>query len=215
VAFRAAGCGLPVCPPVWASVPVAGSDTGSGVIQENGPVVSGDKVYFASIDLQNPDGKTGNVYAYASSSCASTTNLNCTPLWVAHPAPFSTIEQNLTVANGFLYGAGADFLFAFDANGCGEPECGFLWFGGLGVNSGTSGSPSVAGGAVYYTQDTGRIGAFDAAGCGALACDPLFLTFTTQFDGFETTPVVLNGRLYVAGPGVGGRPTMWVYHLVK
>ena len=213
VAFRAGGCGQPTCPPVWASIPVAGSDTGSGLIQEVGPTVSGDKVYFASVDYQSPDGKTSTIYAYSSSACASTTNLNCTPLWIAHPSDFDSIQSNLTVADGFLYGSSVGFLFAFDANGCGQPVCSWLWFGGLGITAGTGASPSVAGGVVYYTQNDGEIGGFDAAGCGDTSCSPLWSTITQPFEAFMTTPVIVNGRLYVAGPAVGAMPTMWVYHL--
>ena len=215
VAFRAAGCGQPTCAPVWASQPVAGSDTGSGLIQEVGPTVSGDKVYFASVDFASPDGKTSTIYAYSSSVCASTTNLNCTPLWVAHPADFDAIQANLTIADGVLYGSTTDFVYAFDANGCGQPVCGFLWLGGLGQIAGTGASPSVAGGLVYFTQNDGQIGAFDARGCGDINCAPLWTTTTQPFEAFMTTPVIVNGRLYVAGPAVGQQPTMWVYHLPK
>jgi hypothetical protein len=215
IAFRAAGCGLKVCPPVWASIPVAGSDTGSGLIQDVGPTVSGDQVYFASVDFQAPDGKASTIYAFGSNSCAGTTNLNCQPLWVAHPSDFDGIVANLTVSDGFLYASGVGDVFAFNANGCGRPVCSFLWFGGLGVSSGTGAAPSVAGGVVYYTQNTGLIGGFDAAGCGDLFCSPIFSAVTSQFDGFMTTPVVVNGRLYVAGPAVEQQPSMWVYHLAK
>ncbi|WP_433385311.1 PQQ-binding-like beta-propeller repeat protein [Actinoplanes sp. CA-142083] len=215
VAFRAAGCGLKTCPPVWASRPVAGSDTGSGLIQNAGPTVSGDKVYFPSVDFQAPDGKAGTVYAYSSAACLSAHTLDCTPLWVAHPADFDSINNNLTVSDGILYGGAVGFVFAFDANGCGKPVCGFLWFGGLGTASGTNASPSVAGGVVYYTQNVGTIGGFDAGGCGDLSCPPLWSAVTQPFEAFMTTPVIVNGRVYVAGPSVGGQPTMWVYHLAK
>jgi putative pyrroloquinoline-quinone binding quinoprotein/putative pyrroloquinoline-quinone-binding quinoprotein len=215
IAFRAAGCGLKTCPPVWASRPVAGSDTGSGLIQDAGPTVSGDKVYFPSVDFQAPDGKAGTVYAYSSSACLAGNSLNCSPLWVAHPADFDSINTNLTVSDGILYGSATGFVYAFAADGCGQPVCGFLWLGGLGPSGGTRAAPSVAGGVVYYTQNVGVIGGFDAAGCGDITCSPLWSAFTSQFDGFMTTPVIVNGRVYVAGPAVGGQPTMWVYHLAK
>jgi outer membrane protein assembly factor BamB len=214
IAFRAAGCGQKECRPVWASIPVAGSDTGSGLIQGVGPTVSGDKVYFASVDFQSPDGKTSTIYAYAAAGCISTDNLNCPPLWVAHPSDFDSIQANLTVANGVLYGSAVGFVFAFDANGCGKPVCGFLWFGILpGTIAGTEASPSIAGGVVYYTQNNGQIGGFDARGCGEIECFPLWSTLTQPFEAFMTTPVIVNGRLYVAGPAVGAQPTMWVYNL--
>jgi hypothetical protein len=213
LAFRAAGCGQKTCAPVWASEPVAGSDTGSGLIQNVGATVSGDKVYFASVDFAGPDGKTSTIYAYSSSACTAGNTQNCRPLWVAHPADFDAIQSNLTVAEGMLYGSGTGDLFAFDANGCGQPVCTFLWFGALDSASGTIASPSVAGGVVYYTQNVGTIGGFDARGCGQLQCTPLWETVTQPTDGFMTTPVIVNGRLYVAGPALNQQPSMWVYHL--
>jgi hypothetical protein len=114
-----------------------------------------------------------------------------------------------------FYGSATGFVFAFDARGCGQPVCGFLWLGVLpGAIAGTGASPSVAGGVVYYTQNNGQIGGFDARGCGGVVCSPLFATVTQSFDGFMTTPVIVNGRLYVAGPSVGGQATMWVYRPV-
>jgi hypothetical protein len=44
-----------------------------------------------------------------------------------------------------------------------------------------------------------------------VVCSPIFQATTEFFDGFMTTPVVVNGRLYVAGPAVNGQPTMWVF----
>ncbi|BCJ47917.1 hypothetical protein GCM10010168_22760 [Actinoplanes ianthinogenes] len=215
VAFAAGGCGKPACPPVWASRPVAGSDTGSGLIQDVGPTVDGDTVYFASVDFQSPGGVTSTVYAMSSTGCSSTRNLDCPPLWIAHPADFDSIQANLTVADGVLYGSAVGLLYAFDANGCGKPVCDFLWIGNLGPESGTSASPSTAGGVTYYTQNVGQIGGFDARGCGERVCGPLFAATTQPTDAFMTTPVIVNGRLYVAGPAVGNRPTMWVYHLAR
>jgi hypothetical protein len=215
IAFRAAGCGQPVCGAVWASISVDPTGDGASLIQDAGPTVSGDKVYFPSVNFSDPDGKDGTVWAYPAAGCPATTPLNCTPLWVAHPADFDSINATLTVANGVLYGSAVGFLFAFDANGCGDPVCGFLWFGVLpGTIAGTGASPSVAGGVVYYTQNNGQIGGFDARGCGEILCTPLWSTLTQPFEAFMTTPVIVNGRLYVAGPAVGAQPTMWVYQPV-
>ncbi|GAA3341195.1 hypothetical protein GCM10020358_31620 [Amorphoplanes nipponensis] len=211
VAFAAGGCGRRTCPPVWASRPVDGADTGSGLIQDVGPTVNGDTVYFASVDFQSA--RTSTIYAMSSSGCAAGQSLDCAPLWVTHPADFDAIQANLTVADGFLYGSTAGLLYAFDAGGCGRAVCGFRWLGNLGTSTGTGASPSVAGGVTYYTQNDGRIGGFDARGCGDLVCGPVFSTVTQPFEAFMTTPAIVNGRLYVAGPAVGGRPTMWVYHL--
>ena len=211
VAYAAGGCGQPVCPPVWASRPVADP----GLIQEVGPTVNGDTVYFASVDFSSPGGVTSTIYAMSSADCAATRNLDCAPMWVAHPLDFDSIQANLTVSGGVLYGSSVGLLYAFDANGCGRPVCGNLWVGNLGPEAGTGAAPSTAGGVTYFTQNVGQIGGFDARGCGARVCAPLFSALTQPFDAFMTTPVIVDGRLYVAGPAVGGRPTMWVYHLVK
>jgi hypothetical protein len=215
IAFHANGCGQATCAPVWASQSVDQAGTGSALIQNAGPTVSGDKVYFASVDFQAPDGKTGTVWAFPAGGCTGTQSLNCPPLWVAHPADFDSVGT-LTVADGVLYGSGSDFLFAFDANGCGQAVCGFLWFGVLpGTIAGTGAAPSIAGGVVYFTQNNGQIGGFDARGCGDIECFPLWSTVTQPFEAFMTTPVIVNGRLYVAGPAVGNQPTMWVYSIPK
>src|SRR5262249_26352975 len=123
VAFAARGCGKPTCPPVWASQPVASTEDGSGVIQDVGPTVNGDTVYFASVDFLNPDGENSTISAMSSTACAATRNLDCPAMWVAHPIPFDSIQSNLTVAGGVLYGSSEGLLYAFDANGCGAAVC--------------------------------------------------------------------------------------------
>jgi hypothetical protein len=64
---------------------------------------------------------------------------------------------------------------------------------------------------VFRGGSVGEIGGFDASGCGDVVCSPIFHAFTEQLDGFMTTPVIVNGRLYVAGHGVSSQPTMWVF----
>jgi hypothetical protein len=208
-AFLAAGCAAPKpnasCPPLWRSTPV------DGVVQETGPSVDNGTVYIASSDFSGQEGSSGIVYAFAAAGCGAAV---CGPRWTARPAPFDNVGGTMAVANGVLYASSTGFLYAFDANGCGKSECGFLWFGILdGFISGTSASPIVAGGLVYFTQNNGDIGAFDAKGCGEQLCTPVWLTNTQPFDALLDTPVLVNGRLYVAGPRFGDQSAMYVYRL--
>ncbi len=202
-AFRASGCGRAKCPPLWRSTPA------DGIVQEVGPTVSNGHVYFASSNFT--DGGTGAVYSFAAAGCGATV---CSPEWTAHPAQTDNVAATMAVANGVLYASTSGTLYAFDANGCGKSECGFLWLGFLnGFLSGTSASPTVAAGLVYFTQDNGDVGAFDAKGCGDIVCAQVWSTNTQPFDALLDTPVIVNDRLYVAGPRFGDQSAMYVYHL--
>jgi outer membrane protein assembly factor BamB len=204
-AFAASGCAQTTaqCPPLWRSTPA------EGIVQEVGPTVGNGLVYFASSDFSG--GGSGTVYAFAAGGCGAAV---CKPRWTAHPAQDDNVVGTMAVAAGVLYASTSDFLYAFDANGCGKPACGFLWLGVLsGTIAGTSASPIVAGGLVYFTQDNGNIGAFDARGCGDLVCTSVWSTNTQPFDALLSTPVLVNGRLYVAGPRFGDQSAMYVYHL--
>jgi outer membrane protein assembly factor BamB len=208
-AFLAAGCGLPKpggsCPPLWRSTPV------QGTVQNSGPSVGNGLVYFASSDFSGQEGSSGIVYALAAAGCGAPV---CAPRWTARPAPFDNLGGTMAIADGVLYASSTGFLYAFDANGCGRSECGFLWLGILdGTIAGTSASPIVAAGLVYFTQNNGTIGAFDAKGCGDVVCTQVWSTNTQPFDALLDTPVLVNGRLYVAGPRFGDRAGMYVYRL--
>jgi outer membrane protein assembly factor BamB len=206
-AFAASGCAQTTaqCPPLWHSTPV------DGIVQEVGPTVGNGMVYFATSNFSGQDGSSGIVYAFAAGGCGAAV---CKPRFTARPAPFDNIVGTMAIAGGVLYASTSDFVYAFDANGCGTSECGFLWLGILsGTIAGTSASPIVAGGLVYFTQDNGNIGAFDARGCGDTVCTSVWSTNTQPFDALLDTPVVVNGRLYVAGPRFGDQSAMYVYHL--
>jgi outer membrane protein assembly factor BamB len=206
-AFAASGCAQTTgqCPPLWRSTPV------DGIVQEVGPTVGNGMVYFASSNFSGQEGSSGIVYAFAAGGCGAAV---CKPRFTSRPAPFDNIVGTMALAGNVLYASTSDFVYAFDANGCGKSECGFLWLGVLsGTIAGTGASPIVAGGLVYFTQDNGNIGAFDAKGCGDTVCTSVWSTNTQQFDALLDTPVIVNGRLYVAGPRFGDQSAMYVYHL--
>ena len=205
-AFPAGGCGRATCSPTWRSIAAA------GFIQHSGPTVDNGNVYFASVNFSGPNGTVSTVYAFPAAGCGAFT---CRPRWVAHPADGDGIESTLAVANGVLYATATGFLYAFNANGCGRSVCGFLWLGILdGMVAGSRSSPTVAAGVVYFVQNNGHIGAFDARGCGARTCVQIWSAITQDFDALLATPVIVDGRLYAAGPAFAQRPSIYVYHLV-
>ena len=62
---------------------------------------------------------------------------------------------------------------------------------------------------VSFAQNNSRVGAFDARGCGRVLCDALWFFITD--DPIVNSPVIVNGRLYVAGSNFGSVPEMWVF----
>jgi outer membrane protein assembly factor BamB len=203
-AFPAAGCGAKVCRPLWRTIVV------DGAIQGSGPSVSGGgTVYFASVNFTGST--TSTLYAFAAGGCGAFT---CRPRWIAHPIDGDSIETTPVVANGRVYASTTSGLHAFNANGCGRAVCDPLWFGILdSMISGTSGSPVVAAGVVYYVQNNGHIGAFDARGCGQFTCVNIWSSITSSTTSLLTSPVIVNGRLYTAGSFAGQTPVVFVYSL--
>ena len=97
------------------------------------------------------------------------------------------------------------YVNVFRANGCGAPTCEPLWRGRAPL---TSGTPAVWHGTVYVDAEPfrrqgtalGVVEAFHTWGCGADICPPLWtgINFTS---GFESSPVVANGVVYIGkGP---------------
>jgi hypothetical protein len=196
-AFNAAGCGAATCNPLWRSTLNTGQFLGSGPAVDNGTV------YVGTMDTSN---STGKLLAFTASGCGTAT---CRPLWSGTAAGISTTPA---VANGTVYvGAGDGFLYVFKGSGCGRATCAPLWRGFPinGVVAATDASPAVAGGVVYFAQNNARVGAFDARGCGQALCDALWFFITD--DSIVNSPVIVNGRLYVAGSNFGSVPEMWVF----
>ena len=70
----------------------------------------------------------------------------------------------------------------------------------------------VANGVVYVGENNGRVAAFDVNGCGQYVCEPLW-QFTTQDPVVNSSPVMLNGTLYVTGTNFGSTPILYVFDL--
>jgi hypothetical protein len=177
-----------VCQPLWTA------DIG-GLDSLGSPTVSGGVVYI---------GAGYEFYAFNAKGCGAAT---CQPLWIT--ANFNCCESPIggataAVANGVVYGAGIDGIWAYSANGTtdcsGTPKiCSPLWHGSDGSGSGATGV-AVANGVVYASVNSGygAIYAFSAKGCGAATCGPLWHYTSSTAVGFSS-PAVAGGKIYING----------------
>jgi outer membrane protein assembly factor BamB len=110
-------------------------------------------------------------------------------------------------------GSGDAEMKVFDAAGCGQPSCWPLWIGFTpGPVATIQSPPMVANGVVYVGGNNGRVSAFNASGCGQYACDPLWL-YITQDPIVNSSPVMVNGTLYVRGTNFSATPILYVFGL--
>jgi len=207
-AFALQGCGAAVCKPLW---------TGVGEPNElfGAPAVGNGFVYVSTF-LSTPDLFTGRLLVFKAAGCGKRT---CKPDWTADiggPADRAgaptVAGDTVFVGSTTLFGEGenTDFhLFAFAAAGCGARVCKPLRSYDTG-DGGVLGTPAVAGNVVYATtQDSpdpntiGVVAAYRASGCDAARCAPLW-TGVNFAAGFSSSPVVVNGVVFVGkGPASG------------
>ena len=173
-AFDAAGCGAPLCQPVWTGI------GGTESFLVSSPAIARSTVYVGSFD--------GMLYAFDGRGCGSPT---CQPLWTGQTG--SPIDSSPAVAGGTVYvGSTNGRLSAFPADGCGSATCSPLWQGLTGGSIDIA-SPTIAGG-VALVSGGDFLFAFDAAGCGAATCQPLW---KGKAELMSNTPAVAGGVVYV------------------
>jgi outer membrane protein assembly factor BamB len=194
-AFAAGGCGQPTCPPLWTGQLGAGT-FGSSAAVWNGVVYIGS--YW--------DGKLN---AFAAGGCGQPT---CQPLWKGDAGTY--VFSSPAVAGGRVYiGSGDAQLKVFAAGGCGQALCPPLWIGYMvGAQAGMDCPPMVANGVVYVGENNQNVAAFNANGCGQAECQPLW-QFNTQGSIVNSSPVMVNGTLYLAGSNFGITPNLYVFSL--
>ena len=194
-AFPAAGCGAKRCRALWTG------SLGTGLFASSAAVADG-VVYIGSF-------WDGGLYAFAAGGCGSPT---CQPLWVGNTGAYE--DSSPAVAGGYVYiGSGDALLKVFPAAGCGSPVCEPLWTGFVPGSQATMNSPPmVANGVVYIGGMASKIAAFDAAGCGADTCEPLWY-YQIQDPIVNSSPVMVNGTLYVSSSNFGITPELYVFTL--
>jgi len=192
-AFAAAGCGQPTCPPLWTG------QLGAGTFASSPAVVNG-TVYIGSY-------WDGKLNAFAASGCGQPT---CQPLWKGDAGTY--VFSSPAVAGGRVHvGSGEAQLKVFNAAGCGQPLCQPLWTGMMaGAQAAMDAPPMVANGVVYVGENNQNVAAFNANGCGASECFPLW-QYNTQGSIVNSSPVMVNGTLYVAGSNFGFTPNLYVF----
>jgi outer membrane protein assembly factor BamB len=100
------------------------------------------------------------------------------------------ISSSPAVANGVVYVGSKDGkLYAFKADGCGQPTCSPLWTASTGAQ--IASNPAVANGVVYVGSRDHKLYAFKADGCGQPTCSPLWTATTGSY--IDSSPAVANG----------------------
>ena len=208
LAFDAAGCGAPVCQPVW-------TNTGDG-FPVNDPVVAAHgQVYLRrSFRVEVPP---NGVYEHARLEVLDAKD--GTVLW---QAPYSAgtdngdaggvdeiaaTEDTIYVVAGRNQGAGTPYqrvLDAYPASGCGQAECTPEWSAPL--DGSLPFLRLMIGGDVLYTTDGATLVALAADGCGAATCRPLASVPVAV--GVVQHMVISGGRVLVVGQEADGSQTL-------
>ncbi|MBV9487133.1 MAG: PQQ-binding-like beta-propeller repeat protein [Frankiaceae bacterium] len=173
------------------STPCAATGTwGSFLLGD--PVLSGTNILISD---------TNGVEVYPT-SCGAT----CSPAWSGYGNLTSAfpVSSPAVAASGRFFASGHDMttwdgrLEAYNAAGCGNPNCPPVWDANLGSEWDASvHTPVVSNGSVYVTGDDTRVYAFKVGGCAASPCAPRW-TFDRGIN-IGTTPAVSHGVVYVAG----------------
>ena len=152
----------------------------------------------------------GKLNAFPAAGCGTRT---CQPLWKGNAGTF--VESSPAVAGGRVFiGSGDAELKVFDAAGCGQASCDPLWVGfAPGPVAAIESAPMVANGVVYVGENNSRVYAYAADGCGDDLCEPLW-QYITQDPLVNSSPVMVNGTLYVTGSNFGTTPVLHVFRLV-
>jgi outer membrane protein assembly factor BamB len=175
-AFAAAGCGNPVCAPLWQG------DAGTDSILESSPTVSDGFVYIGTHGKQ--------FFAFNAEGCGQAL---CQPVWSANAG--GSIESTATVYKGVVFvGSDDGLLYAFKAKGCRRSPCKPIWTGNIG-GAVFSSSPAISKGVVYIASQH-TLAAFNASGCGANSCAPLWQA-VDNLNFFNGSPAVAHGRVYI------------------
>jgi eukaryotic-like serine/threonine-protein kinase len=194
----AVGAAPPTCTPMWRGRAAASIESAS-------PVVHGGMVYTTSFAAA-PD---SFLEVFPAAGCGTSV---CRPLWRGTGGSY--LNSAPAVAYGRVYlGSGDGQLLVYDAKGCGKRTCGPSWTGtGSGPVATMESAPMVANGVVYAGGNNQRVRAWDARGCGQFQCTNLW-EFVTQDPLVNSSPVMVNGTLYVSGTNFGTVPELYVFNL--
>lgn len=206
-AFDASGCGqaadedlgaIPSCTALWRGA-------AANPIYDSSPVVHGGFVYTTSFAAY----PNSFLEVFDATGCGKRV---CDPAWRGGGGHY--LNSAPAVAYGSVYlGSGDGTLRVYPAKGCGNPKCPARWFGfAAGPVATIESPPMVANGVVYVGGNNGRVRAFPARGCGHPECDKLW-EFITQDPLVNSSPVMVNGTLYLSGTNFSRVPMLYVFEL--
>ncbi len=198
-AFAVKGCGRALCGPLW----VGRASDGHLV---SPPAVGDHRVFIAD--------DRGTLSAFPARGCGAPL---CDPEWQAALGGPTSQNGPTVYRHQVIIGSGTNFgghsgphVEAFSTAGCGLHHCKPVWRGDIDGEA-VLGTPAVSGTTLYVAsqftlrpfETEGVVTAFDLRGCGASLCQPLW-TGVNFASGFESSPVVADGMVYVAkGPASG------------
>lgn len=136
----------------------------------------------------------------------------CRPIWRGTGGHY--LNSAPAVAYGNVYiGSGDGRLLVYPARGCGDLRCPVSWFGyAAGSVATMESAPMVANGVVYVGENKATVRAYPAHGCGRIQCDKLW-QFVTDDPIVESSPVMVNGTLYLSGTSYSTVPELYVFDL--
>ena len=206
LAYDAAGCGAPVCQPVWTS-------TGDGFAVNDPVVAAHGQVYLRrNFRVEVPP---NGVFEYGQLEVLDADD--GTPLWQApysvgtDPGDAAGVDE-IAATGDRIYlvayrnqGGGTPVqrvLDAYPASGCGQAECTPEWSAPL---DGSFRRLMIGGGVVYATDDDTLV-ALAADGCGAATCSALASVPVAV--GVVQHMVISGGRVLVVGWEADGSQTL-------
>ena len=186
--YCSTSAGATTCNPVW-----TGSTTAGG----GEPVISGGKVYTTTnngILTEFPVGGGG-------ANCTGPASARvCSPLW---STPIATAYMTPAISNGMIYAAGyQSYLNVLNAS-----TGALLWSSDQNA-IGQWSTPTVANGVVYTSDFFGSLRAYSAtktASCTGTVPVCLPLWTSTQTHIAQSTPVVVDGTVYVTSGQMGNK----------
>ena len=188
-AFRAGGCGNALCEPLWVG------KAGGHLVAP--PAADHQHVFIGS--------DNGRFYAFEAGGCNAPV---CQPSWKAFLG--GPDDRGAPTIDGDTVYIESTRLNALPANGCGHDFCKARWWGDLGDEGGETTPAIWRGFVITATQVTptpganvGVVQAWQAGGCGKHLCQPIW-TGVNFASGFESSPAIANGIIFVAkGPASG------------
>jgi outer membrane protein assembly factor BamB len=147
------------------------------------------------------------LYVSAGQSLVTLDSVTGRKLWTGDTYGRTLQAAPAAYKNMIYVGSKDGFLYAYDANGCGDRRCFPLWRGRVGRR--VLAAPTAWGHYLFVTAGDGSISKFDANGCGRQVCEALARTPSGRsWPTTMRTSVAVIGQTLFAGFGDGRVATL-------